>query len=150
MKMHRVIAFVLTLCTISAFCITALACPYDSQTNVCNYIEYTDSEGEVAPCNATGSFSGVLSGEYVNYDMVIHGDYRYWKMTVTNTGSTDIQVNVNGQVFQVSAHTTGYIYSTSRWGAGTYSVGFSSKVPGIKMKGSVSCTLYTTLEESQP
>lgn len=150
MKLHRVTALVLTLGVLGVFCVTALTTSYDPQVNMCSYIECTDGEKEAAPGGAADAFSGDLAGEYVNYDMKIPGDSRYWKMTVTNTGNTDLQVNVNGQVFAIPAHTAGYLYSTSPWEAGTYSVGFSSKVPGIKMKGTVSCTLYTTLEESQP
>ena len=82
--------------------------------------------------------------------MKFHDPYGYWRMTVTNTGNADLQVNVNGQVFAISAHTAGCLYATSPWEAGTYSVGFSSKVPGVSMDGTASCTLYTTLEESQP
>ena len=150
MKLHRVIALVLTLGVLGVFCVTALTTSYDPQTNMCSYIECTDGEKEAAPCDAANGFSGDLAGEYVNYDMKIPGDSRYWKMTVTNTGDTDLQVNANGQVFRIPAHTAGCLYSTSPWKTGTYSVGFSSKVSGIKMKGTVSCTLYATLEESQP
>lgn len=150
MKLHRVTALVLTLGVLGVFCVTALTTSYDPQTNMCSYIECADGEKEAAPCDAANAFSGDLAGEYVCYDMKFQDSYGYWKMTVTNTGNTDLQVNVNGQVFAISVHTAGYLYSTSPWKAGTYSVGFSSKVPGIKMKGSVSCTLYTTLEESQP
>ena len=148
MKLHRVIALVLTLGVLGVFCVTALTTSYDPQTNMCSYIECTDGEKEAAG-NATNSFSGDLAGEYANYDMITHGDFCYWRMTVTNTGNTDLQVNVNGQVFAVPAQTAGCIYSTSRWEAGTYSVGFSSKVSGASMDGTVSCTLYETLEESQ-
>ena len=149
MKLHRVIALVLTLGVLGVFCVTALTTSYDPQTNMCSYIECTDSEKEAA-CNATNSFSGDLAGEYVCYDMILQDSYGYWRMTVTNTGNTDLQVNVIGQVFRVPAQTAGYLYSTSRWEAGTYSVGFSSKVSGASMDGTVSCTLYATLEESQP
>ena len=150
MKLHRVTALVLTLGVLGVFCVTARTTSYDSQANACSYIECTDGEKEAALCDAANGFSGDLAGEYANYDMKIPGDSRYWKMTVTNTGDTDLQVNVNGQVFVVPAQTAGCLYATSPWEAGTYSVGFSSKVSGIKMKGTVSCTLYTTLEESQP
>lgn len=150
MKLHRVTALVLTLGVLGVFCVTALTTSYDPQVNMCSYIECTDSEKEAAPGGAADGFSGELAGGYANYNMKIPGDSRYWRMTVTNTGNTDLQVNVNGQVFAISAHTAGYLYSTSPWKTGTYSVGFSSKVPGIKMKGTVSCTLYATLEESQP
>ena len=150
MKLHRVTALVLTLGVLGAFCVTALTTSYDAQTNACSYTECADSEEGTAPGGAADGFSGELAGGYANYNMKIPGDSCYWKMTVTNTGGTDLQVNVNGQVFAISAHTEGYLYSTSPWETGTYSVGFSSKVPGIKMKGTVSCTLYTTLEESQP
>lgn len=149
MKLHRVIALVLTLGVLGVFCVTALTTSYDPQTNMCSYIECTDGE-EKAAGNATNSFSGDLAGEYVCYDMKLQDSYGYWRMTVTNTGNTDLQVNVNGQVFRVPAQTAGYLYSTSRWEAGTYSVGFSSKVPGVSMDSTVSCTLYATLEESQP
>ena len=150
MKLHRVTALVLTLGVLGVFCVTALTTSYDPQTNMCSYIECTDGEKEAAPCDAANAFSGDLAGVYVNYVMKIPGDSRYWKMTVTNTGNTDLQVNVNGQVFRVPAQTAGCIYSTSPWEAGTYSVGFSSKVPDVTMDGTVSCTLYETLEESQP
>lgn len=150
MKLHRVTALVLTLGVLGVFCVTARTTSYDSQVNMCSYIECTDSEKEAAPCDAASAFSGDLAGEYANYNMKIPGDSCYWKMTVTNTGDTDLQVNVNGQVFAISAHTAGYLYSTSPWEAGTYSVGFSSKVPGVSMDGTASCTLYKTLEESQP
>ena len=150
MKLHRVIALVLTLGVLGVFCVTALTTSYDPQTNMCSYIECTDGEEEAALCDAANGFSGDLAGEYANYNMKIPGDSCYWKMTVTNTGNADLQVNVNGQVFAVPAQTAGCIYSTSPWEAGTYSVGFSSKVPGASMDGTVSCTLYTTLEESQP
>lgn len=149
MKLHRVTALVLTLGVLGVFCVTALTTSYDAQTNACSYIECTDSEKEAAG-NATNSFSGDLAGEYANYDMITHGDFCYWRMTVTNTGNTDLQVNVNGQVFAVPAQTAGCIYSTSPWEVGTYSVGFSSKIPGVSMDGTLSCTLYETLEESQP
>ena len=149
MKLHRVIALVLTLGVLGVFCVTALTTSYDPQTNMCSYIECTDSEKE-APDNATNAFSGDLAGEYANCNMKIPGDSCYWKMTVTNTGDTDLQVNVDGQVFAVPAQTAGCIYSTSPWEAGTYSIGFSSKVSGGSMDGTVSCTLYATLEESQP
>lgn len=149
MKLHRVTALVLTLGVLGVFCVTALTTSYDAQTNACSYIEYTDGEEETAPGGAADGFSGELAGEYVNYNMKIPGDSCYWRMTVTNTGDTDLQVNVNGQVFRISAHTAGCLYATSPWEAGTYSVGFSAKVSGIKMKGTVSCTLYETLEESQ-
>ena len=150
MKLHRVTALVLTLGVLGVFCVTALTTSYDPQVNMCSYIECTDGEKEAAPGGAANAFSGDLAGEYVNYDMKIPGDSRYWKMTVTNTGDTDLQVNVNGQVFRISAHTAGCLYATSPWEAGTYSVGFSSKVPGVSMEGTASCTLYKTLEESQP
>ena len=150
MKLHRVTALVLTLGVLGVFCVTALTTSYDPQVNMCSYIECTDGEKEATPRDAANGFSGDFAGEYVNYNMKIPGDSRYWKMTVTNTGDTDLQVNVNGQVFVVPAQTADCIYSTSPWEAGTYSVGFSSKVSSIKMKGTVSCTLYTTLEESQP
>lgn len=149
MKLHRVIALVLTLGVLGIFCVTALTTSYDAQTNACSYTECADSEEETAPGGAADGFSGELAGEYANYNMKIPGDSCYWKMTVTNTGDTDLQVNVNGQVFRIPAHTAGCIYSTSLWEAGTYSVGFSSKVPGVSMDGTVSCTLYKTLEESQ-
>lgn len=150
MKLHRVTALVLTLGVLGVFCVTALTTSYDPQVNMCSYIEYTDGEKEAAPCDAANAFSADLAGEYVCYDMKFQDSYGYWKMTVTNTGNTDLQVNVNGQVFAISAQTAGYLYSTSPWEAGTYSVGFSSKVPGVSMDGTVSCTLYATLEESQP
>ena len=149
MKLHRVIALVLTLGVLGAFCVTALTTSYDPQTNMCSYIECTDG-GEEAADNATNSFSGDLAGEFACYDMKLQDSYGYWKMTVTNTGNTDLQVNVNGQVFRMPAQTAGCLYSTGPWKAGTYSVGFSSKVPGVSMDGTVSCTLYATLEESQP
>lgn len=148
MKLHRVTALVLTLGVLGVFCVTALTTSYDPQVNMCSYIECTDGE-EKAAGNATNSFSGDLAGEYANYDMITHGDFCYWRMTVTNTGNTDLQVNVNGQVFVVPAQTADCIYSTSPWEAGTYSVGFSSKISGVSMEGTASCTLYTTLEESQ-
>lgn len=150
MKPHRVTALVLTLGVLGIFCVTALTTSYDAQTNACSYTECADSEEETAPDGAADGFSGEIAGEYACYDMKFHDSYGYWKMTVTNTGDTDLQVNVNGQVFAVPAQTAGYIYSTSRWEAGTYSIGFSSKVPGVSMDGTASCTLYTTLEESQP
>ena len=149
MKLHRVIALVLTLGVLSVFCVTALTTSYDSKRNMCSYIECTDS-GDEAADNATNAFSGDLAGEYVCYDMKLQDSYGYWKMTVTNTGHTDLQVNVDGQVFRVPAQTAGCLYSTSPWEGGTYSVGFSSKVPGVSMDGAVSCTLYAALEESQP
>ena len=149
MKLHRVIALVLTLGVLGVFCVTALTTSYDPQTNMCSYIECTDGE-EKAAGNAANSFSGDLAGEYACYDMKLQDSYGYWRMTITNTGNTDLQVNVNGQVFAVPAQTAGCIYSTSRWEAGTYSIGFSSKVPGVSMDGTVSCTLYATLEESRP
>lgn len=150
MKLHRVTALVLTLGVLGVFCVTALTTSYDPQVNMCSYIECTDGEKEAAPGGAADGFSGKLAGEYANYNMKIPGDSRYWKMTVTNTGDTDLQVNVNGQVFVVPAQTAGCLYATSPWEAGTYSVGFSSKIPGVSMDGTVSCTLYETLEESQP
>ena len=150
MKLHRITALVLTLGVLGVFCVTALTTPYDPQVNMCSYIECTDGEKEAALCDAANSFSGDFVGEYVCYDMILQDSYGYWRMTVTNTGNTDLQVNVDGQVFRVPAQTVGCIYSTSPWEAGTYSVGFSSKVPGVSMDGTVSCTLYATLEESQP
>lgn len=149
MKLHRVTALVLTLGVLGVFCVTALTTPYDPQVNMCSYIECTDGEKEAALCDAANGFSGDLAGEYANYNMKIPGDSCYWKMTVTNTGNADLQVNVNGQVFRISAHTAGCLYATSPWEAGTYSVGFSSKISGVSMEGTASCTLYTTLEESQ-
>ena len=149
MKLHRVTALVLTLGVLGVFCVTALTTSYDSQVNMCSYIENTDGEKEAAPCDAANAFSGDLAGEYACYDMILQDPYGYWRMTVTNTGNTDLQVNVDGQVFAVPAQTAGCIYSTSLWEAGTYSVGFSSKVSGGSMDGTVSCTLYKTLEESQ-
>ena len=150
MKLHRVTALVLTLGVLGVFCVTALTTSYDSQVNMCSYIENTDGEKEAAPCDAANAFSGDLAGEYVCYDMKFQDSYGYWKMIVTNAGNTDLQVNVNGQVFRVPAQAAGYLYSTSPWEAGTYSVGFSSKIPGVSMDGTASCTLYATLEESQP
>ena len=150
MKKNRLIAFVLSLCLICAFSIPAMAAGNDAPDSKCAYVETTDTSIDANPYSATGSFSGPLSGEYVNYDMVLHGSYRYWKMLITNNGDYDIQVDVNGKIFTVKAHTSGYIYSTNKWWAGTYKIGFSTKSPTHSMNGSVSCTLYTTLAESQP
>ena len=46
MKLHRVIALVLTLGVLGVFCVTALTTSYDPQVNICSYIEYTDGENE--------------------------------------------------------------------------------------------------------
>lgn len=90
MKLHRVTALVLTLGVLGVFCVTALTTSYDPQVNMCSYIECTDGEKEAAPCEAANAFSGDLAGEYANYNMKIPGDSCYWKMTITNTGNTDL------------------------------------------------------------
>lgn len=83
-------------------------------------------------------------------NMVIQGDYRYWRMTITNSGNSDINVNVNETVYTVSKGDTGDIWSTNKWSAETYQIGFSCATTGKSMSGSVVCTLYTTLDEAMP
>ena len=81
--------------------------------------------------------------------MPLDGDHRCFQMTIANSGDTDIQVDVCGTVYTVSAHTTGNIRSTDKWRPGTYTVGFSAKTAGQSMSGSVICTRYATLEETE-
>lgn len=103
------------------------------------------------PRLSTESFNVSLTGnQSLQKQMVLSGSYLYWIMTVSNTGSTDIQVDVNGTVYTVSAKTTGNIYSTSWWFPRTYTIGFTSVGAGTKMSGTAVCKICTTLAEATP
>ena len=96
MKKHRLITLILALCLVATFSVPALAACNNGSSFGSAYVEVTDPNPGIEPRSSTGSFSGTLSGEYHNYDMVLQGDYRYFQMTITNSGDVDIQVNVNG------------------------------------------------------
>lgn len=147
MKKRSLIAIVLCFCLISVLSVSVLAANNEPANPGCAYVEVTNP---VEPCVGTNAFQATLSGYTEHQDLVLHGDYKYWKMLVNNTGDYDIQVDASGTVFTVKAHTSGYIYSTREWDAGTYKIGFSSKNLNSKMSGSASCMIYTTFEESQP
>lgn len=114
MKKYRIIAIVLALCLMSVFSISVLAAENNDSDLGSAYAVVTDPGAIITPRSATGSFSGTLTGEYVNYDMVLQGDYRYWRMTITNSGNYDINVNVNGKVYTVAKGDTGDIWSTNK------------------------------------
>ncbi len=153
MNKRKLFSVLLVVCLAFALSVTAFASnSLDPVSGTTTFVAIDPTEDPgIEPYSSTGSFSGTLDGnEYVNYEMVLHGDYRYWRLRVDNTGDYDISVDANGDVYPVKAHSSGYIYSTSKWSAGTYTIGFSTKTIGQPMSGSVQCTLYTTLEEATP
>lgn len=77
MKKYRIIAIVLALCLMSVFSISVLAAENNDSDLGSAYAVVTDPGAIITPRSATGSFSGTLTGEYVNYDMVLQGDYHH-------------------------------------------------------------------------
>lgn len=114
----------------------------------CAYVQTSGTDENDKSTLGTDSFSGSLSGEYANYDMVLSEDYGFWNMQIVNSGDEDIQVELQGNVYRIKAHTSGCLSATSQWSEGCYQVGFSSCIPGGEMGGSVVCTLSGTQERA--
>lgn len=107
--------------------------------------------GTPSPCYMTESFSAVLDGNTsVLKHITFTNEYKYFTMTVHNTGDYGISVDLGNKVFTVEPHSSKIIYSTGAWGAQTCTFGFATKTTGQPMYGSVECMLATTLEEVTP
>lgn len=104
-----------------------------------------------APCYMTESFSAVFDGNTsILKQITFTNEYKYFTMTVKNTGDYAISVDLGNKVYTVNPHSSKIIYSTSAWGAQTCTFGFATKTTGQPMYGSVECMLATTLAEVTP
>ena len=69
--------------------------------------------------------------------------FPYWRIEIENTGSSDLQMVLNGEVYRILAGTKQSFYSEDKWAAGTYNVSFSL-VGANPMEGTAVCTRSTT------
>ena len=145
--MKKLLSVILAIAMRCSLCVGAMA--YNGSDGETNGSEMIDVDPTVPmPCTVTESFQATLNGnESLNKDMVLSGDYRYFIMHIVNTGDYSINVDVDGKVYSVPANSGKYIHSTNRWSAGTYTIGFATAKVGVPMKGSVVCSIATTLEE---
>ena len=86
------------------------------------------------------NFAGNTSG---GQKMELTEDKPYWCITVVNTGTNGITIDVAGQIYMVDAGTTGHIYPDKAWDPGTYSVSFGD-TGGNGMVGNAVCSISST------
>ena len=102
-----------------------------------------DNLNEISPLDSTEGFeiSNFGGNRSLDKKLLLTKNYGWWKIWVTNTGSTDIKVNVDGNVHSIPKNKTYTIKNNSKWKAGEYNVGFTS---GAGMYGSAYSRVATT------
>ncbi len=145
--MKKLLSIILSLSLLFAIGINAFASEVNGENESC--IVDVDPNAP-SPYLMTESFTAVLDkNTSLQKQITFTKEYKFFTMTVRNTGDYAISVDVGNKVFTVDPHDSKIIYSSSAWSAGTYTFGFATKTTGKPMYGSVVCMLASTLEEVQ-
>lgn len=103
------------------------------------------------PMQMKSAFSINLTGnKSTSANITFTDEFKYFTMTVRNTGNAAINVDLGNKTYRVEAHSSKIIYSTSAWGAQTCTFYFGTANAAYTMSGTVDCMLATTLSEVTP